>query len=107
MTALQATSLIVYGTRPYLMQADGTGRTPTTFTPFSVTLANRIRVMYSMLTQALINESSAAVLTQILKCLAVLIQATTFTKFKQPTGLIVPFVTPIRSLLRHKGIPKM
>lgn len=103
MTALQAISLIVYGTKPFLLQADGTGKTPSTFMPFSVALADRIRIMYAMLTQALANESSLPVLTQILKCLAVLIQATSFNKFKQPTGMVTEFVIYIRRLVHHKG----
>lgn len=103
MTALQATSLIVYGTRMFLQQADGTGRTPATFMPFSVVLADRIRVLYAMLTEVLANESSLPVLTQVLKCLAVLIQATTFSRFKQPTGLVLEFVVYIRRLMHHKG----
>lgn len=103
MTALQATSLIVYGTKQFLQQADGMGRTPSTFMPFSVVLADRIRVMYAMLTQAVANESSLPVLTQVLKCLAVLIQATTFNKFKQPTGMVAEFVVYVRRLMHHRG----
>lgn len=103
MTALQATSLIVYGTKSFLMQADSTVKTPSSFMPFSVALADRIRVLYSMLTQALASESSLPVLTQILKCLAVLIQSTSFHKLKQPTGLVSKFVIYIRRLVHHKG----
>lgn len=42
--------------------------------PFSIALGNMILSIYESLTQALSAESSLPVLTQILKCLGVLIQ---------------------------------
>lgn len=54
------------------------------------------------LTQALHNESSLPVLIQILKCLAILVQSTTFQKLQKPRGLISKFVVLIRRLMHHK-----
>lgn len=101
-TALQATSIILYATKSYLIQAETTDNPPTNFMPFSISLGNRIRVLYITLTQALNNESSLPVLTQILKCLATLVQSTSFQKLQNPPGLIRKFVSLIRRLVHHK-----
>lgn len=101
-TALQAASLILYGTKSFLTQAETTENPPTAFMPFSIALGNRIRVMYATLTQALSTENSLPVLTQILKCLAVLVQSTSFQKLQKPSGFIRNFVKYIRRLVYHK-----
>lgn len=101
-TALQATSIILYGTKSFLVQAETTNKPPTNFMPFSISLGNRICVLYITLTQALSNESSMPVLIQILRCLATLVQATSFQKLKKPTGLIRKLVALIRRLVHHK-----
>lgn len=101
-TALQATSIILYGTKSFLVQAETTDKPPTNFMPFSISLGNRICVLYITLTQALSNESSLPVLIQILRCLATLVQATSFQKLQKPTGLIRKFVALIRRLVHHK-----
>lgn len=100
--ALQATSTILYGTKAFLVQAETTENPPTNFMPFSISLGNQIRILYISLTQALHNESSLPVLTQILKCLAILVQSTTFQKLQTPRGLISKFVSLIRRLMHHK-----
>lgn len=100
--ALQATSSVIYGTKAFLIQAETTDNPPTNFMPFSISLGNQIRVLYISLTQALHNESSLPVLTQILKCLAILVQSTTFQKLQKPPGLISKFVSLIRRLVHHK-----
>lgn len=84
------------------MQAETTENPPASFMPFSIALGNRIRVMYLTLTQALGGESSLPVLTQILKCLAVLVQSTSFQRMQKPPGLIRKFITYIRRLVYHK-----
>lgn len=101
-TALQAASLILYGTKSFLTQAETTDKPPATFMPFSIALGNRIRIMYATLTHALSTENSLPVLTQILKCLAVLVQSTSFQKLQKPVGFIQDFVKFIRRLVHHK-----
>lgn len=101
-TALQAVSLILYGTKAFLTQAETTEKPPTAFMPFSIALGNRIRIMYTTLTHALSTENSLPVLTQILKCLAVLVQSTSFHKLQKPSGFIRDFVKFIRRLVYHK-----
>lgn len=100
--ALQATSTILYGTKAFLIQAETTENPPTNFMPFSISLGNQIRMLYISLTQAMHNENSLPVLTQILKCLAILVQSTTFLKLQKPRGLISKFVSLIRRLMHHK-----
>lgn len=101
-TALQATSIILYGMKSFLVLAESTDKPPTNYMPFSISLGNQIRVLYANLTQALTNESSLPVLTQILKCLAALVQSTSFQKLQKPPGLIRKFVVLIRRLVHHK-----
>lgn len=101
-TALQATSIILYGTKSFLIQAETTDKPPTNFMPFSISLGNRVRILYITLTHALNNESSLPVLIQILRCLAILVQSTSFQKLQKPPGLIRQFVPLIRRLVHHK-----
>lgn len=101
-TALQATSIILYGSKSYLVQAETTDKPPTNFMPFSFVLGNRIRILYITLTQALANENSLPVLIQILRCLATLVQSTSFQKLQKPSGMIRKFVALIRRLVHHK-----
>lgn len=101
-TALQATSIILYGTKTFLVQAETTDHPPSNFMPFSISLGNRIRVLYMNLTQSLGNESSLPVLIQILRCLATLVQSTSFQKLLHPPGFIQKFVALIRRLVHHK-----
>lgn len=101
-TALQVTSIILYGTKSFLVQAETTDKPPTNYMPFSISLGNQIHVLYITLTQALSNESSLPVLIQILRCLATLVQATSFQKLQKPSGIIRKFVALIRRLVHHK-----
>lgn len=101
-TALQATAIILYGTKSFLVQAEISENPPTNFMPFSISLGSRIRVLYVTLTHALSNESSLPVLIQILRCLATLVQSTSFQKLQKPPGLIQKFVALIRRLVHHK-----
>lgn len=100
--ALQATSTILFGSKAFLTRAECTDKPPTSFMPFSIALGNMILMMYSTITQAIANESSLPVLTQILKCLFVLIQATPFNRLK--SGFVNKFVQYIRKLVYHQGI---
>lgn len=60
-----------------------------------------VLTMYRTLTLAIHTESSLAVLVEVLKCLIVLIQATTFSRLR--TGFVGPLVTFVRRLVHHKG----
>ncbi|XP_055530262.1 HEAT repeat-containing protein 6 [Wyeomyia smithii] len=97
--AIQATSFLLYKSKPFLIQAEGNTRAPASFTPFSIALGRMLIEMYDMLTQALADESDYSVLTQILKCLAVFIQATPFHRLRN--GIVTKFVRFVRILTRH------
>nr|XP_019538414.2 HEAT repeat-containing protein 6 [Aedes albopictus] len=98
--AIQAISFMVYKSKPFLIQAESGKKTSVSFTPFSVALGNMITEMYEMITQALADESDYSVLTQILKCLTVFIQATPFHRLKP--GIVTKFFRFVRILTRHK-----
>lgn len=100
--ALQTAASILYGTKSFLIQAESTDKPPANFMPFSIALGNRILTLYAALTQALSSENSLPVLIQILKCLAVLVQSTSFQRLQKPSGFIRKFVTFIRRLVYHK-----
>lgn len=72
--ALQAASMLIYGSKKFLWQAENNDKPPNTFTPFSVSLGNMVLIMYEQLTYALATENSIPTLTQVLKCLSLLIQ---------------------------------
>lgn len=91
---------MVYKSKPFLIQAESGKKASVSFTPFSVALGNMITEMYEMITQALADESDYSVLTQILKCLTVFIQATPFHRLKR--GIVTKFVRFVRILTRHK-----
>jgi hypothetical protein len=71
------------------------------FTAFSVTVGNIVRELHQSLCMALAMENSVPVITQLLKCLAALIQNTPYHRLKP--GLITHLVGNVRPYLRHKG----
>uniref|UniRef100_A0A182XYY6 DUF4042 domain-containing protein n=1 Tax=Anopheles stephensi TaxID=30069 RepID=A0A182XYY6_ANOST len=98
--AIQATSFLLYKSKPFLIQAESSKKPLVSFTPFSVTLGNMVIEMYAMLTQALTLESDLSVLTQLLKGLTVFIQATPFHRLWP--GIATRFVRIVRPLVRHR-----
>ncbi|XP_050073590.1 HEAT repeat-containing protein 6 [Anopheles maculipalpis] len=98
--AIQATSFLLYKSKPFLIQAESSKKPHVSFTPFSVTLGNMVLEMYAMLTQALTLESDLSVLTQLLKGLTVFIQATPFHRLSP--GIARRFVRIVRPLVRHR-----
>uniref|UniRef100_A0A182MKC1 HEAT repeat-containing protein 6 n=1 Tax=Anopheles culicifacies TaxID=139723 RepID=A0A182MKC1_9DIPT len=98
--AIQATSFLLYKSKPFLIQAESSKKALVSFTPFSVTLGNMVIEMYDMLTQALAAESDLTVLTQLLKGLTVFIQATPFHRLR--AGIASRFVKTVRPLVRHR-----
>lgn len=72
--ALQAASLLISGSRSFLWQAENNDKITKAYTPFSISLGNMILTMYDQLNYGLANENSVPVITQLLKCLSLLIQ---------------------------------
>lgn len=99
--ALQVCAQLLYGTKGFLHQAEfNVKRCPTTFIPFSVSLGLTVLAIYEALTTVLTTESSLPVLTQTLKCLAVLVQATPFQKLEK--NFVQSFVRHVRPLIYHR-----
>lgn len=116
--ALQAASLLLSGSRNFLWQAENNDKISKTFTPFSISLGNMILTMYDQLNYGLANENSVPVITQLLKCLSLLIQvidqlshnivffkyillqATPFHRLK--SGFVFGFLEKIKKLTGHK-----
>ncbi|XP_058066119.1 HEAT repeat-containing protein 6 [Anopheles bellator] len=98
--AIQATAFMLYRSKPFLVQAESSKKPLMSFTPFSVTLGNMVIETYAMMTQALAQESNLSVLTQLLKCLTVLVQATPFHRLRP--GIATEFVTIVQPLVRHR-----
>lgn len=72
--ALQAATIILHGSKPFLSQAEQNDKPHPSYIPFSITLGDMILSMYSSLNQSLSTENSLPVLIQVLKCLASLVQ---------------------------------
>ena len=65
--ALQVLSAMLDGSRQFLGVAEDTVSPRTSFTPFSLSLAATIRELHRCLTLALLAETSAHTLTQVIK----------------------------------------
>ncbi|KAJ6634291.1 HEAT repeat-containing protein 6 [Pseudolycoriella hygida] len=100
MVALQAATIILHGSKPFLSQAEQNDKPHSSYIPFSITLGDMILSMYSSINQALSTEGSLPVLIQVLKCLASLVEATPFNRLND--GLITRIMGLLRRLVYHK-----
>ncbi|XP_065366080.1 HEAT repeat-containing protein 6 [Calliphora vicina] len=99
--ALQVCAHLLYGSKGFLHQAEiNVKRCPTTFIPLSVSLGYRVLAIFKSLATILSSESSLPVLTQALKCLAVLVQASPFQQFEK--GFVQNFVRDVKPLVYHR-----
>ncbi|XP_017869826.1 PREDICTED: HEAT repeat-containing protein 6 [Drosophila arizonae] len=96
--ALQLAAQVLYGSKPYLSQAS-CALAPSNYTPFAMSLANSVMEAYRQLAGILEREFVPPVLTQCLKCLAVLVQATPFEQLQM--GIVYEFVPHVKILTRH------
>lgn len=96
--SLQLAAQLLYGSKPYLSQASSTSA-PSNYTPFAMSLANSVLEAFRQLTGILEREYAPPVLTQCLKCLAVLVQATPFDHLQM--GFVYEFVPHVKKLARH------
>ncbi|XP_055378340.1 HEAT repeat-containing protein 6 isoform X2 [Condylostylus longicornis] len=100
LAAFQVFCLLLYGSKQFLMQAENSDKGPSSFTPFSVALGNTIISMYEILMHGIRSENSLPVLTQVLKCLAILVQSTPFSRLK--SGFVSECINHTRNLVYHK-----
>ncbi|KAH8267054.1 hypothetical protein KR044_011205 [Drosophila immigrans] len=96
--ALQLAAQLFYGSKPFLSQANET-TAPSNYTPFALSLASSVLAAFGQLTGILQREFAPPVLTQCLKCLAVLVQATPFDQLHM--GFVYEFVPHVKKLARH------
>ncbi|XP_017785560.1 PREDICTED: HEAT repeat-containing protein 6 [Nicrophorus vespilloides] len=100
MAALNVLLLLLSSSKVYLSQAEFSDKVGS-FTPFSVTLGGIIRELHHCLCLAL-NDTSHHVLTQVLKCLAALVQATPYHRL--PSGLVSKVVRNVKPLVHHRDV---
>ncbi|KAH8420127.1 hypothetical protein KR009_006126, partial [Drosophila setifemur] len=99
--ALQLAAQILYGSKGFLSQACSRG--PSNYTPFAVSLASSVLSAYRSLSLTLEREYAPPVLTQCLKCLAVLVQATPFEHLEM--GFVYEFVGHVKKLAKNADTP--
>ncbi|KAH8240254.1 hypothetical protein KR026_001223, partial [Drosophila bipectinata] len=99
--ALQLAAQILYGSKSFLSQASSKG--PSNYTPFAMSLASSLMSSYRCLSGILEREFAPPVLTQCLKCLAVLVQATPFEQLEM--GFVYEFVGHVKKLAKNGDIP--
>ncbi|KAH8388755.1 hypothetical protein KR200_009591 [Drosophila serrata] len=99
--ALQLAAQLLYGSKGYLSQACSRG--PSNYTPFAVSLASSVLSAYRSLCSILEKEYAPPVLTQCLKCLAVLVQATPFEQLEM--GFVYEFVGHVKKLIKNAESP--
>lgn len=101
--ALQVSSQLLYGSKSFLHQAEfNPKRCPSTFIPFSITLGFTLVAIYETLICILAVESSLPVLTQALKCTAVLVQATPLEHLEN--RLLKDMVCKVKPLVFHRDV---
>ncbi|XP_072278319.1 HEAT repeat-containing protein 6 [Pyxicephalus adspersus] len=100
--ALQVLSAILDGSKQFLSVADDASEYKQAFTPFSVTIASSIRELHRCLLLAMVAESSAQTLTQIIKCLATLVSNAPYHRLKP--GLLTRVWNYIKPYIRNKDV---
>ncbi|XP_059721802.1 HEAT repeat-containing protein 6 isoform X1 [Haemorhous mexicanus] len=100
--ALQALSAFLEGSKQFLSVAEDANDHKRAFTPFSVTIASSIRELHRCLLLALVAESSSQTLTQIVKCLAILVSNAPYSRLKP--GLLTRVWNQIKPYISHKDV---
>ncbi|XP_059171734.1 HEAT repeat-containing protein 6-like isoform X2 [Physella acuta] len=100
MAAVASLTAMLESTRPYLAAAEEISTHQSAFTPFSAILGSMIREMHRCLLQALVAENFKAVLTQIIKCLANLVNNVPYHRLNP--GLLTRVLKQIRHFFNHK-----
>lgn len=98
MCALNALMLLLTSSKWYLAQAEPSDKS-SSFTPFSVVLGLTLIELHRTLSLALC-QLSVPVLALVLKCMAVLVQATPYHKLNP--GLATKIVRNVKCLIYHK-----
>ncbi|GFR20539.1 HEAT repeat-containing protein 6 [Trichonephila clavata] len=102
LNALSLLAEMLRGSKQFLMHADGRNARHTSFTSLSSILATMISEIHRYLLLALVSENSSLILTQILKCYAVLAENVPYSKLDRK--IILKFLVHIKSYLFHKDL---
>ncbi|XP_071378049.1 HEAT repeat-containing protein 6 [Centroberyx affinis] len=100
--ALQVLSAMLEGSRQFLGVAEDTASPRTSYTPFSFSLATAVRELHRALSLALLAETSAHTLTQVIKCLAYLVGNAPYHRLRP--GLLSPLWKQMRPYVRHRDV---
>ncbi|XP_069136002.1 LOW QUALITY PROTEIN: HEAT repeat-containing protein 6-like [Argopecten irradians] len=99
MGALAALTALVDGTKAFLALAEDSEQM-TAFTPFSSVLGSTIRELHRCLLLALVSENYPLTLTQLIKCIAILIGNVPYHRMKP--GLLSRVIKLVRNFLNHR-----
>ncbi|OWF39764.1 HEAT repeat-containing protein 6-like [Mizuhopecten yessoensis] len=99
MGALAALTALVDGTKTFLAAAEDSDQI-TAFTPFSSILGSTIRELHRCLLLALVSENYPLTLTQLIKCIAILISNVPYQRMKP--GLLSRVIKLVRNFLNHR-----
>lgn len=100
MAALNVLMALLNMSKIYLSQAEDSDH-KSAFTPFSIILGSMITELHKCLSLAL-NDNSVPVVTQVLKCLAYLVQATPYHRLKP--GLLSKIIRNVKWFINHKNV---
>ncbi|XP_035221258.1 HEAT repeat-containing protein 6-like isoform X1 [Stegodyphus dumicola] len=102
LSALILLAEMLRGSKQFLAHADGRAPRHLSFTSLSSVLATIICEVHRCLLLALLSESSTALLTQILKCYAVLTENVPYTKLD--AEILLKLIKQTKGFLHHKDI---
>ncbi|KAJ8312659.1 hypothetical protein KUTeg_010032 [Tegillarca granosa] len=100
MGALTALTALIEGTKTYLAVADDSEDLRTAFLPFSSVIGSTIRELHRCLLVALISENFPLTLTQLIKCMSVLVANVPYHKMRP--GLLTRVMKQVRNFLYHR-----
>ncbi|ESO95312.1 hypothetical protein LOTGIDRAFT_116900 [Lottia gigantea] len=100
MGALATLTAMIDGSKPYLAAAEDCQTTKAAFTSFSTVLGSMIKELHRCLLLALVAENFPLTLTQLIKCIGMLLSNTPYHRL-QP-GLLSRTVKQIRHFLNHR-----
>ncbi|XP_076024992.1 HEAT repeat-containing protein 6 [Genypterus blacodes] len=100
--ALQVLMALLYGSCGFLAVAEDTASPPTSYTPFSYTLATSVREMHRVLSLALLAETSIQMVTQVIKCLGLLVANSPYRRLKP--GLLSGLIRKVHPYMHHRDV---
>ncbi|XP_072043611.1 HEAT repeat-containing protein 6-like isoform X2 [Amphiura filiformis] len=88
------------GSKQFLAAADDRIQNRPAFTPFSSILASTIKEIHRCLLLALVAETFSTTITQLIKCLSILVQNVPYHKLSE--GLLTRIIKAIKPFFTHK-----